>query len=88
MNATMQRSSAGRNALTARRAVPGNPSTREEAFPEEIESLGLDAKSVVLDIALAGYWVAAYSVGTLILARHKAPIAMGHTLDSEPTRPI
>lgn len=54
MNATMQRPSAGRNAGTTRRAVPGNPSTREEAFPEEIESLALDAKSFVLDIALAG----------------------------------
>lgn len=54
MNATMQRPSAGRNAGTRRRAVPGNPSTREEAFPEEIESLALDAKSLVLDIALAG----------------------------------
>lgn len=86
MNATMQRPSAGRNAGTTRRAVPGNPSTREEAFPEEIESLGLDAKSLVLDIALAGALAAAYSVGTLILARRKAPIAMGHTLDNEPMR--
>ena len=81
MNATMQRPSAGRNAGTTRRAVPGNPS-----FPEEIESLGLDAKSLVLDIALAGALAAAYSVGTLILARRKAPIAMGHTLDNEPMR--
>jgi len=50
----MQLPSAGRNAGTTRRAVPGNPSTREEAFPEEIESLALDAKPFVLDITTAG----------------------------------
>jgi hypothetical protein len=46
----MQLPDAGRNAGTTQRAVPGNPSTREEAFPEELESLGLDAKPFVLDI--------------------------------------
>jgi len=41
----MQLPNAGRNARTTRRAVSGNPSTREEAFPEEMNHFGLRCKT-------------------------------------------
>jgi hypothetical protein len=55
---------------------PGNPYIREEAFPEEIKSLRLWMQNLSFWISQRlGILVVAWSVGAMVSARRKVPVA-------------